>query len=247
MIKHIKDDLYQIGECVLGTYGHEAVRAYVMLNQGQPIIVDCGSQLHRTELMRDLETVLADQVPSTVFLTHSELPHVGNLQKIADKWPRIQVVVSNVMLPYIEIAPGIPQEQILAVTPGTSMMVGSRSLTLVDALLKDQPGSHWIYDPQTETLFTGDGFGAYHSPEDCARETDAVISDAAFRQYHRNAFRFLRWVIPERLNPIMDHLFDQYAVSVIAPSHGDAICHDIPAHIEQLKLALADIRQSAMA
>ena len=244
MLHNITADLYQVGECVDGEHGHEAVRVYVLMNSGRPILIDCGSHLHRTEVMRELEALLAGTTPEYIFLTHSELPHSGNLQKIATTWPNIKVIVSNIMLAYIEIAPVLPLEQITAVTAGTTLELAGRTLQFVDALLKDQPGSQWIYDPITGALFTGDGFGYYHPADTCeyfSDEIDGGIPEEYFREFHRNAFRFLRWVIPERLNDDLGKTFRQLDVKIVAPSHGNAIRGDIPIHLERLKRTISNI------
>jgi flavorubredoxin len=243
MLRHITEDLYQIGECVVGEGGHEAVRVYVLLNNGRPILIDCGSHLHRAKVMAELDELLAGAVPEAIFLTHSELPHSGNLQMVAEKWPDIQVWVSNVLLPYIELAPVLPLGQITAVTPGTIFEFGERRLEFVDALLKDQPGSQWLYDSLTKTLFTGDGFGYYHTPEQCELFSDEMeegITVEQLRPYHHNAFRFLRWVIPERLNADMDKMFQKRDVQIIAPIHGNAI-RDVRLHVGRLQTAVAEI------
>jgi len=244
MLRNITADLYQIGECVDGEHGHEAVRVYVLMNNGRPILIDCGSHLHRAEVMKELENLLTGNTPEYIFLTHSELPHSGNLHKIVSKWPDIKVIVSNIMLAYIEIAPVLPLDQIIPVTAGTTLELAGRTLQFVDALLKDQPGSQWIYDPTTGTLFTGDGFGYYHPAGACdvfSDEREDGIPAEYFREFHRTAFRFLRWVIPQRLNDDLDKAFQQLDVKVVAPSHGNAIRGDIAIHLERLKETITNV------
>ena len=244
MNRNVIGDVYQIGECVQGDGKHEAVRVYVMLNEGNPILIDCGSQLHRTEIMSELDVLLDGMTPKYIFLTHSELPHSGNLRKIVERWPDIQVIVSIVLLKYIEIAPIMPLEQIVAIHPGTKRVFAGRELHFVNALLKDQPGSQWIYDPKTGTMFTGDGFGYYMpsgSDEAFSDEAGSTFDPALFHDYHYDAFRFLRWTVPAKLNAAMDELFDLYDVDVLAPTHGNAFRGQIPTHVEQLKTTLTDI------
>ena len=127
MLRNITADLYQIGECVSGEHGHEAVQVYVLMNNGHPILIDCGSHLYRSRLMQALENLLDGGSPAYIFLTHSELPHSGNLQIVADKWPDIRVFVSNVLLPYIELAPVLPLSQITTVSPGTVLDFDGRN------------------------------------------------------------------------------------------------------------------------
>ncbi|RLT42977.1 MAG: hypothetical protein DWI57_04965, partial [Chloroflexi bacterium] len=127
---------------------------------------------------------------------------------------------------------------------GGILTVAGRTLEFVDALLKDQPGSQWIFDRQTGTLFTGDGFGYYHSAEQCGQFSDEIAGGVGveqFQAYHRSAFRFLRWVIAERLNANLDRLFQRYPVQIVAPIHGNALRGEIPAHLARLKQALTQV------
>ena len=247
MIRHVAADLYQIGQEVAGAYGREAVQVYLLLNEGRPILIDCGSHLHREPMMAELETVLEGAVPEYVFLTHSELPHAGNITAVVKKWPAIKVIVSNIMLPYIEVLPVLPLAQLIQATPGTTLSFPGRTLTFIDALLKDQPGSQWIYDSHTQALFTGDGFGYYHAPAQSGKFSDELpsgIEQSQFEAYHQTTFRFLRWVQPERLNADLRKLFRKRTVSIIAPIHGSAIRHDIPGHVSRLQGALAAVCHS---
>ena len=247
MIQHIKDDLYQIGEHVQNEFGYEAILTYVMLNEGNPILVDCGSHIHRDSVMSQLDQLLDGAVPEYLLLTHSELPHAGNIAAVAEKWPNIKVIVSNVMLPYIEVLPVLPLEQITQVVPGTKIEFETRTVEFVDALLKDQPGSHWIHDSRTGTLFTGDGFG-YFNPEDAIlhlpQSAADGVSETAFAQYHKVAFRFLRWIRPERLAIDLRKMFEKRNVQVIAPIHGNAIKGDIATHLDRLIAALTAVKLS---
>ena len=244
MIRNVTEDLVQIGACVEGDHGHEAVRVYVLLNNGRPILIDCGSHLHRYSLMQELEEVLDGSTPEYVFLTHTELPHSGNLPQIASKWPDIKVMVSHIMTRYIEIAPVLPLDQITTVFPDTTLELAGRKLLFLSALLKDQPSTHWIYDLKTRTLFTGDGFGYYHPAEKCdqfADEIEGGIREEQFRAYHINVFRHMRWVIPEKFNADLDKVFQKLDVSILAPTHGDAIRAEIPEHLARVKQAVTTV------
>ncbi len=243
MKRHILGDIYQLGECEPGESGHEAVHAYALLNRGSPLLIDCGSHLHTRSIMADLDDLLGGRPPAYIFLTHSELPHAGNLRSVIGKWPHIHVLVSHVMLPYIEIAPVVPQGQVHVVAPGKVLELAGRKLVFLSALLKDQPGSHWIYDPETRCLFTGDGFGYYHEAGACralSSEVEGGIRVEQFRAFHENAFRFLRWVLPDKLFTDLDALFARYPIEVIAPTHGNAI-FEVDTHLARLKAAIREI------
>ena len=246
MIKHVSGDIYQIGECVVGEHLHEDVRVYVLLNNGHPILIDCGSHLHRAAIMAELDELIGDNIPGHIFLTHSELPHAGNLQAVVERWPEIHVITSNILLKYIEIAPIMPLDQISEIQSGGPLPFSGRDLHFVNALLKDQPGSQWIYEPTHGALFTGDAFGYYHPAEICelfSDEIEAGIPEAYFREDHRVTFRFLRSTVPEKLNAVLDGVFARYDIRIIAPTHGNAIRAAVPEHLNRLKQALAYVSE----
>lgn len=247
MIRHVTDDLYQIGEHVAGEYGREAVNVYVLLNEDSPILIDCGSHLHKTSIMAEMDEVLDGRTPSHIFLTHSELPHAGNIASVADKWPGIEVIVSNVMLPYIEVLPVLPLSQISQVVPGHKIECPTRTIYFIDALLKDQPGSQWVYDSRTEAIFTGDGFGYYTNDSHVGQfgdEIDGGIAVSQFEAYHKTAFHYLRWIKPDLFNADLDKMFGRRPISVIAPIHGNAIRAEVPLHLDRMKTAIENICNS---
>ena len=250
MIRHVKDDLYQIGEHVSGDYGREAVNVYVLLNDDKPILIDCGSHLHNQSIMADMDHVLDGRTPEYIFLTHSELPHAGNIASVAQKWPDIKVIVSNVMLPYIEILPVLPLGQITQVVPGHTIQSNGRTIYFIDALLKDQPGSQWLYDDRTEAIFTGDGFGYYTTDEHITHfsdETPGGIQTTQFVNYHKTTFHYLRWIKPTPFNADIDTMFSRRPIDIIAPIHGNAIRGSIPTHVNRMKAAIKEITESYQA
>ena len=68
MAIHVSGDLYQIGESVGDADGwFEAVRVYVLLNDGQPLISDAASHLHTAPIMVDLKDLLGEREPVLSF------------------------------------------------------------------------------------------------------------------------------------------------------------------------------------
>jgi len=237
LIRHVASDLYVVGECVEGVLGHEAVRVYVLKNGKRPILVDTGSHLHREEIMKGLDEVLDGTPPEAVFLTHTELPHAGNVRAISQKWPRATAVVSSTIIPYIELAPVVELERIALAPIAEVAAFAGRDFEFVNAPLKDQPASQWIFDLKTKTLFTADAFGYYHAPGECELfegEGGSAIRFGDLREYHRVAFRYLRWVIPGPLNDALDEVFAR-DVRIIAPVHGNPIMNDAKGYVRMLE------------
>ena len=247
MIRQVVKDLYQIGESVEGNDGwFEAVRIYVLLNDGCPLIFDAGSHIHREPIMADLKELLGDSPPGYVFLTHTELPHTGNLKAISTVWPEIKFVVSSGILPHVEMPWWVAPEQIEYGHAGTNGSYGGREIGFSDAILKDQPGTHWMFDGQTGTLFTADAFG-YLFPLSADLEFDDELEDGIpkdwSRRYHERAFRFLPMVSGRKVNEDIGKVFAARNVKVIAPTHGNAIRGNINRHVERVCSAMGEICQ----
>lgn len=247
MLRHVKDDLYQVGESVAGHDGlHEAVRVYVLLNDGCPLIFDAGSHLHSEEIMSSLKDLLEGVSPGYVFLTHTELPHTGNLNVILNEWPDVKLVVSSGILPHVELPWWIKEEQIQYAYAGTDEIYGGRHISFLDGILKDQPGTHWMYDARTGALFTADAFG-YIYPSDADAffddELEGGIPMEWLRDYHAGAFRFLPYVNGNKMMDDFHKVFAKRSVNVIAPTHGNAIRGDVPETLKRFEVAVRGVCQ----
>lgn len=245
MLRHVTKDLYQIGDSVAGVDGwHEAVRVYVLLNDGCPLVFDAGSHLHHRPIMAGLTELVGDGAPGYVFLTHTELPHTGNIKAILDTWPACRLVVSSGILPHVELPRWVTQEQVLFAQVGTVETYGGRPIAFLDGILKDQPGTQWMYDARTETLFTADALG-YLFPAAADGLFDDEMDDGVeqewLRRYHASAFRFLPMVSGTRVNADMARVFANRPLQVIAPTHGNAIRGDVQKCIERFQRAMEEI------
>lgn len=244
MHRRVAGDLHVVGECVVGPAGHEPVLVYVLENGGRPILIDTGSHLHRQAIMAELDSLLGRVSPEVVFLTHTELPHTGNVRAVMEKWPEIQPVAPNLISAYVELAPVVELERMVLSPVGRSAEYAGRTLEFIHGVLKDQPGTQWIYDPQTRAVFTADAFGYLHGEGECellSHERAGGVSYERMLEYHSSQFRFLKWVIPERFFASLDRVFAR-DVAVIASAHGNPMDSDIGAHLERLHSVVRAIR-----
>lgn len=247
MLRHVTKDLYQLGESVAGADGwHEAVRVYALLNDGRPLLFDSGSHIHTGEIMKDLRTLLGDAPPGYVFLTHTELPHTGNISAILREWPETKLVVSSGILPHVELPWWVSEDQVRFAYAGTHEVYGGRTIAFLDGILKDQPGTHWMYDAETGALFTADALG-YLFPKAADFTFDDELQDGVpadwLKRYHAAAFRFLPQVSGAKLLADMAKVFAARDVRVIAPTHGDAVRGDVAAFARRFDAAISEICQ----
>lgn len=247
MHRFVGGDLHVVGECVTGARGHESVLVYLLKNRGRPILIDTGSHLHRRRIIEEIDEVLGGTDPEVVFLTHTELPHTGNVRAVMEKWPEILPVAPSLISAYVELAPVVELEKLVLAPVGRSASFAGRNLDFVHGVLKDQPGTQWIYDQETRSLFTADAFGYFHKEGECALlsgERTGGISTEALYDYHVSQFRFLKWVYPERLSASLEKVFAR-KVEVIAPAHGNPITSDIPGHRAKLRQVLEQVRSQS--
>ncbi|MEZ5924632.1 MAG: hypothetical protein R3D57_09635 [Hyphomicrobiaceae bacterium] len=245
MLRHVVGDLYQVGESVAGSDSwHEAVRVYVLFNDGCPLVFDAGSHLHRAPIMSDLKELLNGAAPGYIFLTHTELPHTGNLSAILAEWPDVKIVVSSSILPYSELPWWVRIEQVKYARAGRTEVYGGRPIAALDGILKDQPGTQWMFDERTGALFTADAFGYLH-PESAATTFDDELDDGIpvdwLRRYHEGAFRFLPMVSADKVNADIAKVFATRHVRVIAPTHGNAIRGNVGQGVARLRQAIQEI------
>ncbi len=247
MLRHVVDDLYQIGESLSGANGwHEAVRVYVLLNDGNPLIFDSGSHLHSGQIMSRLRELLGDGQPKHVFLTHTELPHTGNISAITKAWPDVHLVVSSGILPHVELPWWVTEDQVRFAYAGTTEAYAGRDIAFLDGILKDQPGTHWMFDGRTGTLFTADAFGYFFPAEADPRFDDELENGVPMdwiRQYHASAFRFLPLVSGAKVSDDFTRLFAARDVRVLAPTHGNAVRRDVPRFVGKFQNAIHEICQ----
>lgn len=245
MLRHVTKDLYQIGDSVAGINGwHEAVRVYVLVNAGCPLVFDAGSHLHNGPIMTALKKLVGPTGPAYVFLTHTELPHTGNIKAILDTWPACRLVVSSGILPHVELPWWVREDQVQFAQAGTVETFGGRPIAFMDGILKDQPGTQWMYDARTQTLFTADALG-YLFPATADAlfddEIDNGVQQEWLKRYHESAFRFLPMVNGARVNADMARVFAKRPLQVIAPTHGNAIRGEVQRCITRFHQAISEI------
>lgn len=247
MLRHVCEDLYQLGDSVSGADDWlEAVRVYVLLNDGCPLVFDAGSHLHNAQIMADLKQLVGNTPPGYVFLTHTELPHTGNIRTILDTWPSTKLVVSSAILPHVELPWWVTEDQVQYGYAGTVGEYGGRQIYFLDGILKDQPGTHWMYDVKTGTLFTADAFGYLLPPaadQMFDDEMEGGVPVEWLKRYHAGAFRFLPMVSGAKVNADMASVLSARPVRVLAPTHGNAVRGDVPTCISRFHQAISEISQ----
>lgn len=225
-------DVQWINECYPHEERHEHVSVFLLANDGRPILIDSGSFYHRENIRERLTEATDGEGINAIILSHSDYPHAGNVSEFRDEWDDVELVASS----------GSPEIQGLSdarrCTLGGSLSVLGREFSFIDPPLADRSHTTWIYDHDSGTLFTADGFGSYHEPDTCEYTsgdfTDGIGADAIY-EFHRHNLGWLRYVDPAKLQDALSEIFEAYDVSYVAPIHGHPIRgDDLDSYFERL-------------
>lgn len=232
MVITLGDELVWIEECHpvdAPDLEHKHVSVFV-LGTDQPVLVDSGSFLHRSAIAEQVESLTADGSLAALVLSHSDYPHAANVRTFVEDGAEL---VASSGSPAQQGLPDATKCEI-----GGEMTVAGRRMSFIDPPLADRSHTTWIFDHGTSTLFTADGFGSRHRPDQCAatsRDFEDGISPGAIEGFHRHELPWLRYVDPERLRAALVTIIDEFEPDWIAPCHGHPIAaEDVPDYLDAL-------------
>ena len=115
------------------------------------------------EWFANLEAALGDKKPSYLVISHLEPDHAGNIQKTAEKYPEMQLVVNAkelAMLPQFFEIDNL-KDRAVVVAEGDTLSLGSHTLQFFMAPMVHWPEVMVTYEQSEKILFSADGFGKF--------------------------------------------------------------------------------------
>jgi len=197
---------------------HMHLGQYLIEGSSGYVLVDAGEG-HDAELNEEIEAATGGAGIDVVLLTHSILPHTGNVAALKEAWEDATVIaaVGNPAAVGIDAEPSVT---------GETEEVAGATFTFIDPLITDVVVSTWIYHHESSTLFTSEGVGHYHAPGECTHLSTDYEDGVPFeyvRAFAADKLKFLDFVDPEKLRIGFDNLLAEYDVERIAPTHGAPI------------------------
>lgn len=233
MTVQLTDDVYWIEECYDLGGPHRHVSVYLIAADEGNILIDTGSFYHRDEIAAGIAEAADGEGVGAVVLSHSDYPHSANVGEFDIEGGDVELVAAT----------GAPEMQGLPPNAthckfGEQMDVLGRTLSFIDPPLADRSHTTWIYDHGSNVLFTADGFGNRHQPDEC-RRTSTEFSDgipaAEIYEFHQSELVWLRYVDPAKLRAAIDAIFSEYPTDHVAPIHGNPIhSDDLPQYMDHL-------------
>lgn len=135
--------------------------SYVIMDE-KIAVMDTTDPRVTQEWLDKVEEVLAGREPDYLVINHMEPDHAGNIQKIAEKYPKMKLV-SNA-----KVFTMLPQffdfdltDRTIAVKEGDTLTLGSHTLQFFLAPMVHWPEAMVTYEQSEKVLFSADGFGKF--------------------------------------------------------------------------------------
>ncbi len=168
--KKITDSIYYVGadDKTIDLFESQYVvpkgvsyNSYVILDE-KIAVMDTVDPRAGEEWLAQIEEVLAGRTPGYLVISHLEPDHAGNIQKIAEKYPDMQLVGNPktfAMLP--QFFDMDVSGRCVTVKEGDTLSLGSHTLTFVMAPMVHWPEVMVAYEASEKVLFSADGFGKF--------------------------------------------------------------------------------------
>jgi len=210
------------------------------------ILIDAGPVSHRDGIIASIEETVGEDGVDKTILTKAHIPHSGNLNAFARQWSDndLQVFVSQYPPENPEFF-GLPNATMTGMGEGETMDIAGRTFSFIYPPLGDVAYVMWIFDHETGTLFSADGFGQYHRAGECDTPGVGPENVALVDRYYQEMFPWLIYCIPEEIEAGIGRIFETYGVEYVAPTHGYPIpASDVDEYREQLREVLHGMADS---
>ncbi len=239
--RQIADGIWWVGGCLesaaFADPVHFHVSAYLIVGSERALLYDTAPPAMWPELERDLDRILAGRTLDYVVPSHPEVPHAGNLGKLADKYPNA-VLVGDMRDYHLYFPDHVGQMRHLP-HDTTLDLGGGWRFTLLDAIIEDLPNTVWAYEHKQQVLFPVDALGYGHLPQtaefpdealhragECALMSSELHAPPALDLATYLTQSSLFWSRYVEITPYLDRLgalLQTYPARLIAPAHGSVI------------------------
>jgi glyoxylase-like metal-dependent hydrolase (beta-lactamase superfamily II) len=143
-----------------------------------PILVDTNGVAFEEQYLEALQQVIDPVDLKWIYVSHTDLDHVGNLDRVMALAPNAKVVVPTLGAAKFGLRESFDMSRLVPMDHGQRLDLGDRELVLLKPPTYDAPETTGFFDTRTRVLFSVDSFGALlDAPYE---ETDA-IPDAMLR------------------------------------------------------------------
>lgn len=195
--------------------------SYAILDQ-KLAILDTVDPRGTEQWLKNLEQTLAGRQPDYLVVSHMEPDHAGNIQRLCEMYPNLQVVGNAKTFTMIGqfFALDLPDSRKVLVGEGDTLSLGAHTLQFFMAPMVHWPEVMVTYEQSEKVLFSADGFGKFgtlDTQEDWACEA---------RRYYFN-------IVGKYGGPVQQLLKKAAAldIEIICPLHGPVLRENLGYYI----------------
>lgn len=196
--------------------------SYAILDQ-KLAILDTVDPRGTEQWLKNLEQTLAGRQPDYLVVSHMEPDHAGNIQRLCEMYPNLQVVGNAKTFTMIGqfFTLDLPDSRKVLVGEGDTLSLGAHTLQFFMAPMVHWPEVMVTYEQSEKVLFSADGFGKFgtlDTQEDWACEA---------RRYYFN-------IVGKYGGPVQQLLKKAAAldIEIICPLHGPVLRENLGYYID---------------
>ena len=156
----VAPETWVIPELVAGPPGTYVSLNSMVITGAEPVIVDTGNELSRTEWMDAAFSIVDPADVRWIFLSHDDHDHIGNLPAVLDACPDATLVTNWFTVERTVRAMELPLDRMRWVNPGESFDAGDRTLVAVRPPIFDSPTTRGLFDTTSGVYWAVDSFAS---------------------------------------------------------------------------------------
>lgn len=189
--------------------------SYVIADE-KVAVVDTVEVAYASAFMQNIEKAAGGRPVDYLIVNHMEPDHSGSIAALRQRYPQMQIVGNAKTLQMIKGYYGI-SENLLEVSDGSTLSLGSETLTFYLAPMVHWPETMVTYGNVAKILFSGDAFG-------CFGALDGGVTDEelAFEDYYDEMLRYYACIVGKYGAPVQKALqrLAPLPIEIIAATHG---------------------------
>lgn len=189
--------------------------SYVIADE-KVAVVDTVEVAYASAFMQNIEKAAGGRPVDYLIVNHMEPDHSGSIAALRQRYPQMQIVGNAKTLQMIKGYYGIC-ENLLEVSDGSTLSLGSETLTFYLAPMVHWPETMVTYGSVAKILFSGDAFG-------CFGALDGGVTDEelAFEDYYDEMVRYYACIVGKYGAPVQKALqrLAPLPIEIIAATHG---------------------------
>ena len=189
--------------------------SYVIADE-KVAVVDTVEVAYASAFIQNIEKAAGGRPVDYLIVNHMEPDHSGSIAALRQRYPQMKIVGNAKTLQMINGYYGI-SENLLEVSDGDTLSLGSETLTFYLAPMVHWPETMVTYGTAAKILFSGDAFG-------CFGALDGGVTDEelAFEDYYDEMARYYACIVGKYGAPVQKALqkLAPLPIEIIAATHG---------------------------